>query len=137
MGAAHANHGKTNVMKCPLCDNEMPCRPSMSITYYECAECGLLWFNSGELESLIRERVRLEMPEQPDESDRMPEHCPVCGPGVGLVAMTTFATRSVQVRGCTVCFGHALTRGQARALVQHVCGRGPTGWLRRIFRRAS
>ena len=119
----------------------MECRPGMEVTYYECEDCGGIWFNAGELETLFRKRLRIALPPLPGEdqaretSGDAPRHpanqCPHCGDGVHLIPKTTYAARNVQVLGCPVCFGHYLSRAQTREIVSRVC----SGVLSRALRR--
>ena len=125
-------------MICQKCQSEMVCQPRLDLTYYECRDCGSLWFNGGELENLLNRKIRLPFePRQgePENSEGQKE-CPVCGSGSRLVAKTTFATGKVLVRGCLACYGHWLTRAQARDLVNRACYPAPLGFLRRLFVRS-
>lgn len=122
-------------MLCRLCGGEMRCEPRLDINYYECSDCGGIWFNAGELETLFRKRVRLVLPPFPGEDTPDPDYkptkeCPHCGDGVHLIPKTTYAARNIQVLGCPVCFGHYLSRAQTREIVDRVC----SGWLRRTIR---
>ena len=130
-----------SVMLCRLCGGEMRCEPSMEITYYECSDCGGIWFNAGELETLFRKRLRLALPPIPGEGEAPAtggaatghasrNECPHCGDGVHLIPKTTYAARNIQVLGCPVCFGHFLSRAQAREIVARVS----SGLLTRAFR---
>ena len=122
-----------SAMVCRFCGGEMSCEPRLDVNYYECTDCGGIWFNAGELETLFRKRVRLALPAIPDEDVPRPDHeptneCPHCGDGVHLIPKTTYAARNVQV---PVCFGHYLSRSQTREIVDRVC----SGFLRRAILR--
>ncbi|HUT23763.1 MAG TPA: zf-TFIIB domain-containing protein [Sumerlaeia bacterium] len=71
-------------MECKICHTEMACQPRMDLTYYECSSCGGLWFNSGELESLIASKIPLPLDQgdefAPASGDRISDECPHCGP---------------------------------------------------------
>jgi len=146
-------------MQCRVCGVEARCQTRADLTYYECPRCAGLWFNQGELEAMISRRIAiapgrpLDDPSADTGGEGEPASegaraappsghgetgdCPVCGPGVRLVSMTTYATRHVRVLGCPVCFGHWLSRKQALVLVDRVCYPGFFGSLRRLFRRPS
>ncbi|MBN1865729.1 zf-TFIIB domain-containing protein [Candidatus Sumerlaeota bacterium] len=128
-------------MKCKDCHVEMVCRPRLDVTYHECPKCGGLWFNEGELDSLIRGKIAVDLGSaarssfEPVASSSMV--CPTCGDGVRLVEMTTYATSKVKIMGCSVCFGRWLSRDQGRELVRLVCYSGFGGFFRKIGDRLS
>jgi len=135
-------------MQCRACGIETQCRARADLTYYECPGCGGLWFNQGELESMISRKVGIPLSARPSGPSADIEQggggsrpqigrgdCPSCGPEVRLIPMTTYATRRAKILGCPVCFGHWLSRDQALVLIEHVCYRGLVGRLRKLFRR--
>jgi len=125
----------------------MQCQTGADLTYYECAQCGDLWFNSGELENLLSHRIRIPLSADPsgaaapkaegNGSPSLARDCPVCGPGVRLVSMISYATRHVRLWGCPVCFGRGLSRQQASILMREICGSGIFGAFRRLLRKTK
>ena len=128
-------------MRCKSCQGEMVCQPRMDLTYYECRDCGSVWFSGGELENLLEHKLRIDFPKLPGETAGGAEAdagmCPACGTGSSLLPKTTFATPRVSILGCPTCYGHWLTRQQARDLVSIVCYPPPIGLVRRVFARLA
>lgn len=132
-------------MNCARCSAPMHCRAGADLTYYECSQCGDLWFNSGELENLLAHRIRISLPGDAagaavpagDGSPSPTRECPVCGPGVRLVSMGSYASRHVRLWGCPVCFGRCLSRQQASILVREVCGTSLLGAFRKLLRKCG
>jgi Zn-finger nucleic acid-binding protein len=129
-------------MQCHLCNVETERRSRADLAYWECPGCGAVWFDQGELESMISKRIPIALT-VPGNSAGAPEEaragmaCPSCGPEVKLVPMTVYAARHVRILGCPVCFGHWVSRSQARLLIDRVCYGGPLGWLQKLFRRRA
>lgn len=106
--------------RCPRChDQKLHKTISGACDYFQCHNCGGIWFNINELEKAITNKIKLQIPESviPAEfNEYMPTSikCPSC-----LVTMSnikSFEIPDVKVCACMICQGRWMDGSQINTM---------------------
>ncbi|MCX7012686.1 MAG: hypothetical protein NTW86_09030 [Candidatus Sumerlaeota bacterium] len=109
------------------------------ITFHHSASSPGYWFSAGELETMIDNRVFLELPDRPEacsldeEFNRGPRVCPGCGLGSHLFEMCSYVTPEVRLKACHVCHGRWLGHQSLLLLTDHLRYSGLIGVFKRLY----
>jgi Zn-finger nucleic acid-binding protein len=109
------------------------------ITFYHCGTTPGYWFSAGELETMIDERVFLELPDRSqsggleEEFEQGPKMCPSCGLGSHLFEMRSYVTSDVRLKACHVCHGRWIGHQSLELLTDHLRYSGMIGVFKRLF----
>ena len=108
------------------------------VTFYHSASTPGYWFSAGEVETMIDNRVFLELPDRPEthsldeEFNLGPKICPDCGLGSHLFEMRSYITPEVRLKACHVCHGRWIGHQSLLLLLDHLRYSGLIGVFKRL-----
>jgi hypothetical protein len=78
-------------MDCPVCDNPMITLELNEVEIDHCLDCGGIWLDAGELESLLDDAAKanqlLRSFQPRPQSAEKPRKCPICGKKMNKIAV--------------------------------------------------